>query len=559
MHGPPLPAGTAPIGPVRRSPSRVGWPSVARLPLALTVALAVACFLCGAALRLVEIDRAITADEGLWMQRTIRFGANLARANLGGTYRTGHPGVTVMWAGLAGIGHGRLGPLSAERLTQPERLERAPGYLDALAAARVAVALLAAALAALAALLACKLVGTGPGLAGSMLLLLDPYVVGTSRVLHVDALLAPLMTVCALAGLAYWTVRPHPAYLALGALAGGLALLTKTTAVYAVAFFVLVGVAAPLARRRGWRSVLPAVAAWGLLAAATYGALWPALWVDPLGRLGDVLAFARAAGGEPHETGHFFLGRPIADDPGPLFYPVALAFRLGPVACLGLAALAASLALPSGRAPRGEAVRARTLWLLAYALLFVGMMTLGAKKLDRYMLPAIWVLDILAGVGLWLLFSRIRSARVAAAGAALALALQAATLWRAYPYPLAAYNPLVGGLATARRTMLVGWGEGLEQVADYLNGRPDARALNVAVGYPHVLRPRFPGTTYDVLPYLRADTAAGRPRPDYVVVYVNAAQRGLIPPAARAAIAAGPPEFTAFVHGEEVAWLYRPE
>ena len=40
-------------------------------------------------------------------------------------------------------------------------------------------------------------------------------------------------------------------------------------------------------------------------------------------------------------------------------------------------------------------------------------------------------------------------------------------------------------------------------------------------------------------------------------MYVNAAQRGQIPSAAQAAIAAGPPEFTAIVHGEEYAWLYR--
>ena len=59
-------------------------------------------------LRLADLDLYSTTDEGYWMQRSVRFGAALARGDLASTYRAGHPGVSVMWAGV--IAYGRLLP-----------------------------------------------------------------------------------------------------------------------------------------------------------------------------------------------------------------------------------------------------------------------------------------------------------------------------------------------------------------------------------------------------------------------------------------------------------------
>jgi hypothetical protein len=171
-------------------------------------------------------------------------------------------------------------------------------------------------------------------------------------------------------------------------------------------------------------------------------------------------------------------------------------------------------------------------------------MTLGAKKFDRYALPAIVVLDLLAGIGLWCAARRLAAARPLLP----LLALQAAILVRAYPHPLAAYNPLLGGAAGARQAILVGWGEGLEQVAAYLDRQPRADRLVATTTYWNVLRPLFRGTT----------AQPDEPAPlDYYVVYINMAQRDLVHPAVRRAIASRPPEFTAVVHGVEYAWVYR--
>jgi 4-amino-4-deoxy-L-arabinose transferase-like glycosyltransferase len=83
-----------------------------------------------------------------------------------------------------------------------------------------------------------------------------------SRLLHPDALLAPLMAASALSGLIAWRDGRWP-YVMLSEVAGGLALLTKAPAIFLPGFFVLVGlvVARPWRSPRRW---LVTVLCWGI-------------------------------------------------------------------------------------------------------------------------------------------------------------------------------------------------------------------------------------------------------------------------------------------------------
>jgi 4-amino-4-deoxy-L-arabinose transferase-like glycosyltransferase len=534
-------------------------------------------------LRLDGLDLYATADEGYWMQRSLRFGAALARGDLASTFRAGHPGVTVMWTGVLGIGPARLVPFLPERYIGLDNLERAPGYLAAFSAARQAIALIVAVLVATIVLLFWRLVGPGPALAGGALLVLDPYVVGMTRLLHVDALLAPLMTVSVLAGLVYWRRSARWPYLAMSAVAGGLALLTKAPAGCVPLFLGLVCLAGLLRGRprAAPRTLLPLLL-WGAGAAFAYILLFPALWVDPVPVIQSLVDFIFLVGLQPHD-GNFFLGRPILDDPGPLYYVIAIPLRLSPLAALGIALLT----LPSR-----EEARPVARWLLVYALSFIVLMTLASKKFDRYMLPVLMVLDLVAGVGFWraavLLSNRRKNAGGAmscahtgvagntASGkvgaqfiapfspaplplllATLVAAIQAALLVSVWPYPVAYYNPLAGGATRARQLVMVGWGEGLEQAAAFLNRLPNADRLVVATSYNHVVRPRFVGTTVALPLYVRPVPGHTPPRPDYVVVYVNGRQRRQISPEVEQAEALGAPIFVARVNGQEYAWVYR--
>ncbi len=516
-------------------------------------------------LRFLNIELAVTADEGYWMHRTTRFGAAVARGDLEGTYRSGHPGVTLMWVGLLGMGPARAVSLGPERYPSAAEFQATAGYVDAFWWARYAVAVVASGLLATCVGLAWKLLGAGPGLAGGLMVLLDPYVVGMSRLLHVDAMLAPLTTVAVLAGLVYWTGGRQRRYLALSGVAAGLAMLTKAPGLFLVVFVGALAIVAGRPRAGGRPALLPLLA-WGALAAATYALLWPALWRDPIGTFGRVLGFALDTGLRPHDAPNYFLGRPLTSDPGPLYYPIALGLRLSPVALVGLAAVPIVLAGRRRTEDRGRrshplgprsSVLGPLVWLLVWAGLFVALMTLGAKKFDRYMLPAIWTLDLLAGASLWVLAARLRRPIGLTLLGAL-LAVQVGLLWRAYPYPIAFYNPVLGGVATARETILIGWGEGLDQVVGYLNGLPNADRLLVATNYHHTVRPRFAGPTAAMRPYLsRRPGPNPPPTPNYYVIYVNSAQRRSVPPEVRPLASGGRPAFVAMVQGSPYAWVYR--
>jgi hypothetical protein len=90
----------------------------------------------------------------------------------------------------------------------------------------------------------------------------------------------------------------------------------------------------------------------------------------------------------------------------------------------------------------------------------------------------------------------------------------------AAPYFLTYYNPLLGGARRAVTQIPIGWGEGLEQAAQYLNQLPQAESLSVSSWYSDIFDPYFVGQQASFADDGRAQLAA-----DYVVFYVNQIQR----------------------------------
>lgn len=103
------------------------------------------------------------------------------------------------------------------------------------------------------------------------------------------------------------------------------------------------------------------------------------------------------------------------------------------------------------------------------------------------------------------------------------LLIQSGWLWQNAPYYSTYYNPLMGGAAGAARLMTIGWGEGLNEAAVYLEAQPQAENLDVAVcGYKRALNPFFRGDS----PGYDSDTATVM-EADYLVYYRPYLQREL--------------------------------
>lgn len=540
--------------------------------------------------RVFGLGHFLTPDENLWIGRAAGFIDALSRGDLAGTFQVGHPGVTTRWtAGIAMLLQYLPGVAWKQGqfwLGQQPITEIPDHLMDVLVATRLPTVLLFSGLVVAVYFLARRLVGSETALLGAVLLAFDPFGLAISRVIHHDALCTVFMTVSVLA-FAAWLPGTQRRWLVVSGAAAGLACLSKATAVFLGPAVLLIGFGYPVSRRFAipWKRLILGLLLWGIIAAVVFVVLWPAMWVDPVGTVRGVIEKATGYAASPHERDNFFMGQ-LQPDPGPLFYPLATAFRLTPVTLTGL--LLSVVALWQGLRRRAEASEHdHALWLLAfwgYVVLFTAMMSVGAKKFDRYLLPVFPFLDLLAAAG-WLVVVRWVVGRVGALHARTAsgkrssvfgirpalagtvfvpalvglLALQALSSLPAYPYYLTAYNPLLGGIRQAARVLLVGWGEGYDQVANYLNAQPDAENLNVATWYAEqTMTYLFDGHSWDV--------RANRQEPigifpwtqaDYMVVYINQFQREIPDRAVLDFFQSLEPEHVVNLGGLDYAWLYR--
>ena len=521
---------------------------------------AVAClliFLVALLPRILSLNAFITWDEPKWTNRSLRFLSALQKGKWKKTFRVGHPGVTTMWLGAAGLTlQCRLRPdacedlsllsaSSGEQYESEEALKQLPRLLPA---AKMPIAFVIAASVVSMYLLARRLFRPPIALLGAALIATDPFYLAHSRMLHLDALTTTFMTLSLLALLVHLSGRGSRMVALSGALMG-LAVLSKSSALFMVPFAGLALATAAWrehgASKQAIRKTLLPFALWVGAATATFVILWPAMWVDPLGAVRGVLEKGIGYAQSPHANLNFFWGE-VRADPGPAFYPVALLFRMTPLTVIGLAAVIPLLL------SRGREKPPLLIALLAYALLFGLFMTIGAKKFDRYLLPVFPALDIAAAVGLVKLVDKYTSRQVDKGRfplfPCLLVSLSTCFILSYHPYYLSYYNPLLGGGAQAVKAISVGWGEGMDQVASYLNQKEGADELRVAAWVLPGFTPFFHGHPTTFLRF----TAA---KADYVVFYITDVQRRFHK-SAHAIFDVQEPEHVVRIHGVDYAWIY---
>jgi len=535
--------------------------------------------------RATTLDRFVTPDEPKWLMRSTNFFLSLAQKDFANTYQKEHPGVTIMWAGATGFlyrypDYVTQGPGQQERPQQFHRYLQNHGVsaIDLLKTGRLLVVIAILAVLALAYLAAIRLTGLLPAFIGFLLIAFDPFLIALSRLLHLDGLLSALMLLSILAWLNYLYRGRRWFDLGLSAGAAGLSWLTKSPGLFLLPF---IGIVCLVEITRAWRTerwigwgkifrgyVIPALV-WTGIGAAVFVILWPAMWVNPLQTLQQIFTGATSYASEGHDSITFFNGAiyqaGISDW---RFYPVNFFWRTTPLVLAGLLVLIIALALP-----RRFTLTAQEKWIIFYLGLFVlsytVFMTLGAKKFDRYLLPVFAPLNILAGWG-WVAILKplLEKPQASSANAghrlkwlggvailAVVVIAQGASAGQTYPYYFSYYNPLAGGSQRAPQVMMIGWGEGLDQAARYLNASPDAEKLTVASWYPDgPFSYLFQGKTQQQdLPADPQDL----PRLDYIVLYAHQWQRQLPSQEFLDFFAAQTPEKIISIDGLEYARIYR--
>ncbi len=534
----------------------------------------------------LALDRFATTDEPKWLMRSANFYHALSQQEWKYTFQREHPGVTVTWAGAAGFfwkfrNYMDVRPGQIER---PGRLHlflrnRNMESLDLLVAGRTFIVLGITATLGMAFLVSARMLGALPALLAFLLVAFSPFFTGLSRLLHLDGLLSALMFLSILAFTSYLYFGRRRRDLLLSALAAGLACLTKSPAFFLAPFFGLLVVMEWVRGRVRWSSLreqannpvptsiwrqFSPLLLWFAVAAGVFVLMWPAMWVDPIGSLSRVFSLASTYASEGHDSRLFFGG--IIYDVGQSpwhFYPVAYLWRATPVEVAGLGLAIVSLLAPR-RLPLTPERRRLVLVLLLFAILFALFLSMSAKKFDRYLLPAFPPLSLVAGVGwlslgaaLWDGLERLpqvtRRATVGLLLGAVCLAQMAGVL-QTYPYYLDYYNPLLGGDRKAQEVMLVGWGEGLDQAARYLNGKPGAEDMKVfswsADGcFSYFFKGSAGTIDYDM-------SIRDLRRANYVVFYLNQLQRRAPNEVILDYFAQFEPETVVRIGNLDYAWIY---
>ncbi len=180
-------------------------------------------------------------------------------------------------------------------------------------------------------------------------------------------------------------------------------------------------------------------------------------------------------------------------------------------------------------------------------------MTLGAKKGDRYILPSFLFLDALTVIVFFSLIIQFRARRLLLLATycllLTGLLWQAIDVARLHPHALAYVNPLTKPFYGHRR---LGWGEGFDLAAVYLNQKPRAAKLTVASYYPTEFDYNFVGQVIPLNHYRDANA-------DYVVLYRAMYERD--PNAWETDIlnqfASRTPEKIITLNGLEYAWIHK--
>lgn len=521
--------------------------------------------------RILALDQFVTPDEPSWLSRSANFYYALGQGDYASTYQKEHPGVTTMWAGVAGFltrfpGYrsSELGQLSSSELDDYLRKNARVPPLDILQASRFFIVLGNTFVLVLGFLYAQRLIGTPAAILGFLLIAFDPFHLALTRILHTDGSLSSLLFLSLLAFLNYMHRRKVFDLLVSG-VAAGLGWLTKSPGFFIIPVVGLITLMDLVKNditdedtrlpRRLWGYLWPLLI-WALVGVLVFALLWPVMWVAPLGTLATVFGQAQQYAEEGHSSPIFFNG--TITESGDLgirffyFYPLTYLWRTTPVVLIGL--LVAIISFSKKLEPLNRPqTRLTVAGLFLFVIIFSVLMTLGTKKTDRYLLPVYAPLDLIAAIG-WVSlaswFNKKINHSALRYGPYLILVvivgLQMYWSLRTYPYYFTYYNPLMGGSSKAPEVMQIGWGEGIDQAARYLNNKPNAENLRVGSWYSTSSFSYF---------------FAGRAQPlntdaDYAVVYIHQWQRNT-PKQFLDQLSGKVPEHTIWINGLEYVRIYK--
>lgn len=427
--------------------------------------------------RILDLDAFETADEKRWVSNTVGFVSNLAHGEWGHLMQQPHPGITTQWLGSSTI------------------------FSDSWTVRKLPLVLGQSVLLLFICYVFWRLTNTRTALFIILLLALNPLLIAHTRVYAMDSLLS-LFLVLSIPLLLLWHQSKSWRYLFLSAFAAAAAILSKISGIIIVPFVFILLIAPTFKKVATIRPSFKSLVLWLVSFLISLMIILPSFALNTREVVTDILTWLKSDDYMLHQI-------------GPWYYLRTIIFFSTPLHLFAL--LIAPFFLFSKKIP--SRLKIILLVFLIFALLFTIQMSLGSKKGDRYILPVFLCLDIVTALVATYIFSskgRYLPLLIAKLSIAGLVILQAGSLFSLHPHYLSYVNPITQSFFGERR---LGWGEGLDLAADYINEMPGASELTVASYYPNEFANYFTGHAVPAHQHDHANV-------DYVVVYRAMFERG---------------------------------
>ena len=269
--------------------------------------------------------------SNLWIQRAYKFFYLIKTHNFDQTYLFYHPGVTLMW--LVGpviyyfpkytlyFYNQVIDPYNSIVFYQFNKLALIPIVSTILVTIFINLFLIK------------RLFSKNIALIFLILVIAEPFFIGNSRSIHVDALQTVFIFSTFLASL-YYLKTNNKLYLIISGLFLGLAMLTKITTIIVIPYLGLIYLTNYFLLKESYKSILKTIYNFLpliLISSATIFLLWPVMWYHPLQTLQKIYQDGIAESGFEHNLGYNYIY--FANIPNNsiitklIHYPVQFLFR----------------------------------------------------------------------------------------------------------------------------------------------------------------------------------------------------------------------------------------
>jgi hypothetical protein len=389
-----------------------------------------------------------TTDTWKWKSRTYDFGTGIFTGDFNKTLQKYHPGVTLMWLGTLGIKTYNFYYHTFLQTNPRDNDMRTIFELDFVQ--KFFLTLVLAVTSAMIFHVLRKLFGSKFALFGWILLVFEPYYIGLTRVYHLEGLMSTFM-LCSALWLYCYLDKQKRTHLLFSAIFSGLAILTKTSALFMLPFTGLMLLVFSLMHKKPIlesvkKTLIDTLIYLGITIFVIF-TLWPALWVDPRGVYLELFKGVSTIGIESDHIQYYF-GKLVAD-PGFTFYPVVMFIRISPWILIGLI----GTLILAWKKKIGQ--RRFVLFLAIFSVFYLIQLTIPSKKLDRYILPAILSVTLMAVPCYIWLCDRLKQYKYLLKG----FLVSVIVLTNSYLHPdyFTYFTPLIGGLTNGIKIVEPKW------------------------------------------------------------------------------------------------------